>query len=191
MKCLLFVCFVFVGCTHSPTSGAPVSSTAVIPSATTTTPPSNDPTPAASASSRPIAAGDPCDNPTPWPVGAALSAKDGEIVILAWKQKVDERPLYVDEALVWQNSPMAGYALAHVYRHPKDENVFRLSVVFDAPIEPEKSYDHPPTANEMRAFLKGTTWSDDVSGFKRTAGEICTKNWSRVLGSRPPADIMQ
>ena len=107
-----------------------------------------------------------------------------------WRQRSDDRPLYIDEALVWQHGKV-GWTLAQVYRHPKEENEFRLSVVCDAPFQPIKSYDHAPNAKDVKDFLKNTTWSHGLDGFKRDAGKVCDENWSRVIGAPPPAGILQ
>lgn len=116
--------------------------------------------------------------------------KTGEIVVLAWKQKVDDRPLYVDEVLVWQKTPNNGYTLSHMYRHPKEENEFRPSVVCDAPIQPMASFDHAPNTKDVKEFLKNTTWPHELTDFKRTGGAVCNENWARVIGAPPPPGIL-
>ena len=42
-----------------------------------------------------------------------------QIRVLAWKQTVDDRPLYIDVALMWIEHADHQYTLANVYRHPK------------------------------------------------------------------------
>ncbi len=188
MKWLIFACILCAGCNHSPASSTPVTTTASIPSATASTPASADPAPSATAT---VASnGDPCAHASAWAVDRALDQKGGDIQILAWRQKSDDRPLYVDEALVWQHGE-AGWTLAQVYRHPKEDNAFHLSIVCDAPYQPEKSYDHAPKVKDVKDFLKNTTWADGLVGFKLDAGKACTDNWSRVIGAPPPANVLE
>lgn len=188
-KRLVFGCLLVASCNHSsPTSSAPATTTVAIPSTTATTTPSAIDGPPETKTPPPVA-GDPCDTPSPWPVDEALSQKSAELVVLAWRQRNDDRPLYIDEALVWERSEGAGYYLAHAYRHPKDDDKFHLSVVCDAPIEPERNYAKPPTVADLRAFLKGTTWGDRDEEFKVTAGKVCRENFERVFHAPPPRDF--
>ncbi|MEO8796971.1 MAG: hypothetical protein ABI551_03725 [Polyangiaceae bacterium] len=179
----LFAAILVAGCNHSSSSSAPVAPATVdIPAATTTSPPT-----ASDALLPPSRVDAACNVPSDWPVGEALAAAD-ETAVLAWRQRVDERPLYVDDALVWQKRTVSGkpmWTLAHVYRHPKDENRFRLSVVFDAPVSPEENYDHAPNGKDVEAFLKHASWSWDPETFKMTAGSVCTATWTHLIGEAP------
>ena len=188
MKGLLFCGILVVSCNHSTASSTPQSSTVTIPSATASSVASAEPAP----STAPAAAtnADPCALPSPWPVDQALFEKGGDVEILAWRQRSDDRPLFIDEALVWQHGK-AGWTLAQVYRHPKEENQFRLSVVCDAPYQPEKSYDHAPTAKDVKDFLSNTTWPHELDGFTLDAGKVCNGNWSRTIGAPPPPHLVK
>ena len=181
-KRLFFAVILLAGCNHSAEETRPASSTAVIPSATASTPKTTDETPVAATPTDGA-----CGVPNDWPVDQAVGKGD-DIEILAWRQRVDDRPLFVDDSLVWKKATDGGkpvWSLAHVYRHPKDENQFRLSVVYDAPVSPRENYDHPPTSSEVEAFLKGSSWSWDPEGFQMVAGKICTATWTRVVGEAP------
>lgn len=188
-KQLFFACMLVAGCNHSSSSSAPAATvTAVIPAATTTSPPAASDAPASPSTATAETA---CDVPRDWPVGEALAAAD-ETAVLAWRQRVDDRPLYVDDSLVWQERTVNGkptWTLAHVYRHPKEENKFRLSVVFDAPVSPEQTYDHAPNGKDLESFLKHASWSWDPETFTMTAGRVCTTTWTRLIGEAPKHDF--
>ncbi len=187
-KALLFASILVAGCNHSASSSAPVATATVdIPPATTTTsPPAASDAPLTHSTVETA-----CNIPSDWPVGDALAGAD-ETAVLAWRQRVDERPLYVDDSLVWQKRTVSGkpmWTLAHVYRHPKEENKFRLSVVFDAPVSPEKNYDHAPNGKDLESFLKHASWSWSPETFKMTAGGVCTATWTRLIGEAPKNDF--
>jgi hypothetical protein len=181
MKRLIFGCILLVCCNHvDGTSSPSATTTAIIPTPSTA--------PTAIDTSIPSNAKE-CGVPADWTNLDAHLFHADQLVVLDWRTKSDDRPLVVDEALVWQRGhDDAGlwWFLATLYRHPKEDNVFQLAVVNDAPIVPEKRFDHPPNASEVADFLKATTWGWRDDSFKQSAGRRCTEVWARVIGL-PPA----
>ncbi len=115
-----------------------------------------------------------------------------EYHLLAWTIIEDNRPLYVESALVWirgKRGEEPFWMLAHVYRHPREESHavgWSLSRVYDAPQIATKTFYYPPTDLEIDAFLKDTGWSFDAnSGFRLLDRGLCTQAWKAVTG-RPP-----
>jgi len=57
------------------------------------------------------------------------------VVILKWKKEIDNRPLYIESAIILANYNGKN-ALAHIYRHPKEERPepkWYLATVYDDP----------------------------------------------------------
>lgn len=188
MKYLVFGFFILASCTHSPSSTPATTTTAVIPAAPI---PSTSATPAAPTSALPTTdVGTPsnanaCGLPADWThMNHDFTMPIDELVVLDWKQRADSRPLVVDDAFVWargHEGARAYWFLATLYRHPKDENKWRLAVVYDAPIVPEKMFEHAPTTADADTFLKNTTWADRDDSFKQTGGRRCNAAWSRLV----------
>jgi hypothetical protein len=117
---------------------------------------------------------------------------------LKWRQW-SSGSLLGDEAIVWQRGSRDNaewWALAHVFRHPKDpvvtvsgeklRELWELAIVYDAPVEPRRVYSRTPNAADLSAFLEQSEWSWKNSGVVKIAGRVCAATWTRLIGEPPP-----
>lgn len=127
---------------------------------------------------------------------AHAAMDEGEVAaearILIWQIMEDERPLYVESAIVWLRLEGAGrrrWILAHVYRHPRQPQPppeWRLSVVFDAPHTPRRVFDHAPKNDEIYEFMRDTWWKfAPENGFRLLDASVCAEAWKTVTGQEP------
>ena len=108
--------------------------------------------------------------------------------ILAWGVKVDERPLYVESALLWVRVQQPGgrdqWMLAKVFRHPRSGPgaTWQLAIVFDAPQNPLVSYNHPPTNKDVARFIEESWWNDGMAGFQELGAGVSRNGWEIAIG---------
>jgi hypothetical protein len=110
--------------------------------------------------------------------------------LLAFKSEIDERPLFVESALIAVKLKPGNWWLAHVYRHPRDSHVgalrWNLSAVRDAPFTPEMEFRHQPSKYEVETFLRDTWWEFSPSDhFRLLRARVFSDTWEKVLGYRP------
>ena len=114
--------------------------------------------------------------------------------ILAWKIYEDERPLYVENCIVWvQFINLQGkqtQRLAHLYRHGRDrapDDDWYFSHVTDVVYWDHADYDHAPTNKEVYTFLKATWWHFDAHPLDRwfvtLDSAVCSTAWKEGNGS--------
>jgi hypothetical protein len=115
-----------------------------------------------------------------------------EAYLLAFEVEVDDRPLYVEAALIAVKLDGDIWRLSCVHRHPKekrkDSNAWRLSVIYDVDQSPSEDYNHRPTEAEVDAFLKHAWWkfaADADGGFRLLQGKVFAETWENVLGYKP------
>jgi hypothetical protein len=114
------------------------------------------------------------------------AAAPSAVRVLAWQSEKDDRPLYLDSAILWLKLANGSEALAHVYRHPREERAWHLSMVYDAPFERLRVFAKRPTRDEVDAFLKRTWWTFHVdSDFTLLGAEVCKDAWQEALGAPP------
>lgn len=115
------------------------------------------------------------------PPGSTAEAR-----VLAWRIKQDERPLYVEEALVGAEvHPLSGPArwlVLHVFRHPRSaygaEQRWRLAQIADTGVTGALRFDTaPPTTADIEALLAGAAWAEGLVGFKELSGGVCREAW--------------
>jgi hypothetical protein len=113
--------------------------------------------------------------------------------VLAWQIDEDDRPLRVESVILWialADKPAAKkptrWMLAHLYRHPRDENEWRISRVYDAPFVGTESYESAPKRAELDRFLKDTWWHfKPLEGFRSLGAEVCRDAWAQAFGAPP------
>ncbi|MFT3696399.1 MAG: hypothetical protein QM831_24880 [Kofleriaceae bacterium] len=143
--------------------------------------------PPATPSNKPVDHAPPaCVLPRGWNPGDMTH--DANPRVLAWISTVDDRPLVVDSALVW--SPAAdgkGGTISNHYRHPKDDNTWHESMIYDAPgFESMHTWNHTPTRAEADGFFDATAFEFQPSGgFKQIASGICEDTWRAAFGVAP------
>lgn len=126
----------------------------------------------------------------PAEMATAATRTDTPIVsaqILAWQVDEDDRPLRVERVLLWlklrDNGP---YMLAHIYRHPKSENRWRVSQVYDVPYVGSQSYAKRPGKTELERFIGDSWWHFAATdGFRLLGAEVCAEAWQGAFGKRP------
>jgi len=110
-------------------------------------------------------------------------------ILLAFLAEVDNRPLYVEDALLAMELTNHNWRLANVYRHPKERADFRhwmVATVTDTPYTGKQDYDHRPTEADVEKFLKDTWWEFRASrNFRLLRGEVYSDNWKRAFGYQP------
>jgi hypothetical protein len=107
--------------------------------------------------------------------------------VLAWQVDEDDRPLRVERVLLWVALRDSRWTLAHLYRHPRDEeNSWHVSKVYDAPYIGIDWYSAAPTRDDLEKFLKGTWWHFRPSdGFQILGSEVCKAAWQDSFGGPP------
>lgn len=113
------------------------------------------------------------------------------VVILKWKKQIDDRPLYVESALILSDYNINyrnGYALIHIYRHPlrsyRQPASWEISLVCDADQTPLESFEHRPTKKDLMQFEQNTWWENNTSSdFKLIDSNICMNNINQYLAS--------
>jgi len=130
----------------------------------------------------------------PSELGAHDLPVDREVTarVLTWRVKEDERPLYVESAIVWATVRAHGnthWLLLHVYRHPREQgvaNVWRLSMVADSDVSPAGHYEHAPTNADVSVFMGASGWRDGNTGFRVLGEGVCEHAWTLSTGTPPP-----
>lgn len=113
------------------------------------------------------------------------------IIILKWKKEIDDRPLYIESALILSDDSTYhsnGYALIHIYRHPlrsyRLPAPWEVSLVYDADQIPVAYFEIKPTKKDLIQFEQDTWWEDNASnGFKLIDSNICMNNINQYLAS--------
>lgn len=135
--------------------------------------------------------------PSGWVVNDLASAagdKSGptDVRVLVWQIMEDDRPLYVESCVVWlhwKDGRDYPWRLAHLYRHPKDQQPppeWRLSMVWDVPYTSRQEFDHPPTNADVNQFLKDTWWKfEPEDRWRLLDAAVCVNTWREVIGEEP------
>ena len=121
--------------------------------------------------------------------------------LLAWYGKVDDRPIYVNVALFWvELTPSVSggrWALVQLGQNPipTPENSpdspgdrelrtkWGLYFIFDTKWEPVEIFDHPPTDDDVKMFLKN--WDDSSLRWTYLTSGVRLATWERLFGSKP------
>jgi hypothetical protein len=153
------------------------------------------PTVALADSTVPAQSGAGCERlPSAWKLDAmvaAAGARDDahppKAQLLAWQIDEDERPLRVESALLWIESPGKRWMLAHLYRHPLEKPAeWHISMVTDVPYVGVQSYAAAPRHKAVEAFLNATWWSfRPLGGFRSLGAEVCRDAWLHAFGEAP------
>jgi hypothetical protein len=114
--------------------------------------------------------------------------------LLAFVAREDRRPWYVDDALLVLYWPQGIWQLVHAVRNPKypkdykftpGSTAWQLHHVYDAPSFAERSFDHPPTREEVNLFLKDNEFQFKSDRIFRVAERVFYDDaWEKVLGYR-------
>jgi hypothetical protein len=105
--------------------------------------------------------------------------------VLAWRIREDDRPLYVEDAIVLLElagpAALKSWRLLHVFRHPKaamvDPDEWRRAQIADTPVTGVARFEAPPTAAEIEAFMRESRWNDPSDGFRVRASGTCREAW--------------
>ena len=113
--------------------------------------------------------------------------------LLAFVSREDDRPWYVDDALLVLQLRKGRWVLVHAVRNPKyppghkgGSKEWVLYDVMDAPHVGDRYFDHRPTRWQVDQFLKDNQWpftSDQAWRIVRRM--VDADAWQRVLGYRP------
>ena len=134
-------------------------------------------------------------NPQRWacspPTGAEFAAALGyqqasRSHLLGFRAEVDDRPLYVEAALVAFELPNSTWRMAHVFRRP-DEDLWKHWEVADGIDAPGVlDLDHRPTRKETEQFLRETRWhSGPDQWYRLVRSDEFHETWREVFGYVP------
>ena len=114
--------------------------------------------------------------------------------ILLWKIYEDDRPLYVEDCIVWvQFINLDGkqiQRLAHLFRHGRglkaDDPWYLESRVTDVVYSDHADFNRAPTNEDVYRFLKATSWHLDAEDrFVTLDAQVCSTAWKEVTGEAP------
>jgi len=110
--------------------------------------------------------------------------------LLAFKAEVDDRPLYIESALLAIELTNKTWRLVHVYRHPKERvehfHHWKVAAVTDVPYTGSQDFDQRPTKAEVEKFIRDTWWEFRASrDFRLVRGQVYSDDWKRALGYEP------
>jgi len=110
--------------------------------------------------------------------------------LLAFKAQVDDRPLYVESALLAMELTNKTWRFVHVYRHPKERvehfHHWKVAAVTDVPYTGSQDFDRRPTKTEVEKFIRDTWWEFRASrDFRLVRGEVYSDTWKKALGYDP------
>ena len=130
-----------------------------------------------------------CQPPTGAEIVRDLSSNEATRAhVLAFMAEIDDRPLYVESALVAFELPGGGWRLAHVFRHP-DEELWKnwgLSCVLDAPFVASADFEHTPTKKQAEQFIRDTWWhSRPDTDFRLLRRDFFRERWQSSFGYVP------
>ena len=117
--------------------------------------------------------------------------------LLAVVAREDDRPWYVDDALLVLQLPNHEWMLVHAVRNPKfppgaparrrvGSTKWHRYHVMDAPHVGDRRFNHPPTRKEVDRFLSDNEWQFESDKFWRVVRRFVDEEaWQRVLGYKP------
>lgn len=113
--------------------------------------------------------------------------------LLTFISREDNRPWYVDDALLVLQLPKGEWMLVHAVRNPKFPKGHRggstrwhLHDVMDAPHVGDRRFDHRPARQEVDQFLKDNSWQFESDKFWRVARRLVDEEaWQKTLGYKP------
>jgi hypothetical protein len=118
--------------------------------------------------------------------------------ILAWKIEEDDRPLRIESAIILIRHIPAGssaglalgwpFILAHVYRHPQDDNRWHVAMVTDVAYTGMTQFVEQPTAAQLATFLEDTWWTFGArdQDYRLLGAGVCGEAWRALFGVEPP-----
>jgi hypothetical protein len=113
--------------------------------------------------------------------------------LLALVSREDDRPWYVDDALLVLQFRNGRWVLVHAVRNPRfprghkgGSTEWVLYDLMDAPHVGDRYFNHRPTHKEVDQFLKDNRWQFAGDKFWRVVRRVVDeKAWKRVLGYKP------
>ena len=113
--------------------------------------------------------------------------------LLAFVAREDDRPWYVDDALLVLQLPNEEWMLVHAVRNPQfppnhrgGSTKWRRYDVMDAPHVGDRRFNRPPTRKEVDRFLSDNEWQFESDKFWRVVRRFVDEEaWQRVLGYKP------
>jgi hypothetical protein len=107
--------------------------------------------------------------------------------VLAWHVQEDDRPLRVEQVLLWVKAEKS-WILADLFRHPLGgaKAAWYISSITDVAQNGSHVYDAAPTHAQLDLFLKESWWKFEPSpGFKLLDSEVCRDAWTGAFGEPP------
>jgi hypothetical protein len=110
--------------------------------------------------------------------------------VLAFQALRDNRPSYLENAILATEMSEAKWSLAHAFR-ASATGTWQISHVYDVPHTGLAVFDHMPTEKEVDTFLKDTWWEFNLKptrrfmGYLLLRGEVFAEEWQSALGYQP------
>ena len=111
----------------------------------------------------------------------------------------DDRPVYIDHALLVLQFPEGQWMLVHAQRaakpspfHASWNSKWRPFIVTDSLLRFYRPFDHSPTLDEVNLFLKDNQFqleSDDI--YQVVAREVNEKAWEKSLGYKSGIKLLK
>lgn len=151
-------------------------------------------------------------SPAPAPASASVPVPVGSILrdlawppvkrseLLAFTSREDDRPWYVDDALLLLEEKQGSWVLVHAVRNPRFPPGHRGGstltrwgryYVTDSPPVAERHFSRRPQPAEVEAFLKDNVWQAVTDRSWRVVRcDVDPALWQRVLGYPPVPGVM-
>jgi hypothetical protein len=120
---------------------------------------------------------------------------DLTVRMLAWQIEIDDRPLLVEQAILWIHFHPPGktelWRLVSVYRHPRETRPFLQGWRITYLASPHSgkvglvNYEEKPDSATVVRFFNDSGWEEDTAGFTLIDGEIGAGAWKRATGAAP------
>lgn len=122
-----------------------------------------------------------------------------EAHVLRWRIAEDERPLRVENALLWARvhgwpAGRKTWVLANVFRHPREKQPppqWALAHVFDVDsFHGRTVHRAPPGLAQLDTLRQVSWWDTSLHGFGVIAHGDCPDGWRAAFGVAPPPDSL-
>jgi hypothetical protein len=113
--------------------------------------------------------------------------------LLALVKAVDDRPLYLDRALVALEYPWDQWRLVYACRNPKSkrdwDRKWHEFFMSDMHVIGSKYFRHRPSRKEVEGFLVASNWHYEAAEhFRMITSEVFTNEWRVVFKFDPVAN---
>jgi hypothetical protein len=125
-----------------------------------------------------------------------VEAKVENLKVLAWYREKDERPWFVDCALVWaklNTNVGTKWALLELARNPIQSfdiirREWQIDFIFDGADDGIEIFDHPPTTKDLQKSVLNFKFKPE-SGWTRYDSFLDKTEWEACFSEVPPPSL--